>query len=37
MKKKFTWKLYHKIFLGLFLGIGVGVVLSTMGDLLIQL
>src|SRR5690554_820038 len=31
MKKKFTWKLYHKIFLGLFLGIGVGVVLSTMG------
>ncbi|MCR3956605.1 MAG: dicarboxylate/amino acid:cation symporter [Gudongella sp.] len=31
MKKKFTWKLYHKIFLGLFLGIGVGVVLSSMG------
>ena len=31
MKKKFTWKLYHKIFIGLFLGIGVGILLSTMG------
>ncbi len=31
MKKKFTWKLYHKIFIGLFLGIGVGMVLSFMG------
>ncbi|WP_409229379.1 dicarboxylate/amino acid:cation symporter [Gudongella sp. SC589] len=31
MKKKFTWKLYHKIFLGLFLGITVGIILSSMG------
>ncbi|MDW7733551.1 MAG: dicarboxylate/amino acid:cation symporter [Methanolobus sp.] len=31
MKKKFTLQLYHKIFLGLFLGIGVGILLSALG------